>query len=305
MRRAGHLSRVVDAASPEPEGGPRRRRRRVAVAVAVLVVVLGAWAALVARSAWVARSEAREAVHALAAARREASLDPDGPATARLRRALAHVEEARSELDRPWMTPLRILPVAGRQIDAAESLSESASLLLDTAITGIEELGGGFERRLADGPQRVDLLRRTGRVADAARARLAAVDLGPSGGLIRPLADARHDFDVELARIRSMLDTAATLAPALADVFEGPRHYLVLAANNAEMRAGSGMFLMAGELVTGNGSIGLTAMRPTSDLTLAEGVAVNPEVDALWSWLGTGREWRNLGATPRFDVTAE
>ena len=85
----------------------------------------------------------------------------------------------------------------------------------------------------------------------------------------------------------------------------GPSRYLVLAANNAEMRAGSGMFLQAGELTANGGQLELSDMHPTARMVLdTPGTTLDPDVAALWDWMDPAREWRSLNATPRFDESA-
>jgi hypothetical protein len=74
--------------------------------------------------------------------------------------------------------------------------------------------------------------------------------------------------------------------------------------NNAEMRAGSGMFLTAGPLTIADGRVEVGTLEPTGDLLLAESVPVDRDLADRWGWLEPGREWRNLGVSPRFDVTA-
>jgi hypothetical protein len=81
---------------------------------------------------------------------------------------------------------------------------------------------------------------------------------------------------------------------------------LVLMANNAEMRDGSGTFLSAATLDTAGGSLHLGAIHSTADLAVP-GAGVQPfvgDMAARWGWLLPNREWRNLGLTPRFDTTA-
>src|SRR5439155_10126956 len=97
---------------------------------------------------------------------------------------------------------------------------------------------------------------------------------------------------------------ATATATALADLLRGPRHYLLLAANNAEMRAGSGTFLSAGSLDFTDGQIHLGEMTPTAELPPADGVPITGDSNALWGWTQPTREWRNLGMSPRFDQTA-
>ena len=49
----------------------------------------------------------------------------------------------------------------------------------------------------------------------------------------------------------------------MAGILQGPERYLVLMGNNAEMRAGSGMFLELGLLTTSDGELHLSDVMPT------------------------------------------
>ena len=61
------------------------------------------------------------------------------------------------------------------------------------------------------------------------------------------------------ARVR--LTKAAAVSSVVATILQGPQTYLVLAANNAEMRAGSGAFLDVGVATTSDGSVNLQWLR--------------------------------------------
>jgi hypothetical protein len=155
------------------------------------------------------------------------------------------------------------------------------------------------------GPQRVALVRRLGALAGDTERALRGLDLGPDRGLVGRLAHARVRFDGELRRARNGLTRAEAASAAMAALLDGPRRTLVLAANNAEMRAGSGMFLSAGVLETVNGRLKLSAFHPTGDRTLPpDAVPLTGDMAARWGWLHPNQEWRNLGASPRFDTTA-
>lgn len=143
--------------------------------------------------------------------------------------------------------------------------------------------------------------------ADKAHRRLLVLDLGPDEGLVGPLADARADFAERLERTTRDLDRARSGLRQFGALLAGKARYLLLAANNAEMRAGSGMFLSAGELFIDNGRLGVTEMRSVTDIDLLDPgeIAVDPELQATWGWAQPGRDLRDIGVTPRFDVSAE
>jgi hypothetical protein len=84
---------------------------------------------------------------------------------------------------------------------------------------------------------------------------------------------------------------------------QGPQQYLVLMANNAEMRAGSGMFLEAGVLSSNGGSLQLGDLVLTGNIPLTPGeVTASAQLERNWGFLKPGVDWRNLGLTPQFDV---
>src|SRR5437588_121522 len=84
--------------------------------------------------------------------------------------------------------------------------------------------------------------------ADASRASLAGLDTGPSSGLVGTLARRHVQLVTDLAKAQDGLTRSSAATKAAAALLVGPRHYLVMAANNAEMRAGSGIYLQAGIL---------------------------------------------------------
>src|SRR6266851_4771702 len=125
---------------------------------------------------------------------------------------------------------------------------------------------------------------------DEARRQLAPEDL-KSGAALPALRRA------------GAADRAAGATSAMADLLSG-RRYLVLAANNAEMRAGSGMFLSVGVLESSAGAFHLGPVRPSADFDLpGDGVALGGTLAERWGWLHPNREWRNLGLSPQFDET--
>jgi hypothetical protein len=86
---------------------------------------------------------------------------------------------------------------------------------------------------------------------------------------------------------------------------QGPSKYLVLAANNAEARAGSGMLLSAGVLDLQNGQFDLGPMTDTGLLQVPAGaVPVTGDLNARWGWTDPSQEWRNLAMSPRFPPNA-
>ena len=227
--------------------------------------------------------------------------------------ALAPIEQAQGDFARAhdrtgsWLlAPLRVLPVVGRQIRSIDALAGSAAEVTGVGVETMKSSRAAIDAQQPGGPGRVALVERLGGIAAASNARLAKVDLGPGDALFGPLADARNDFAEELARLDTALADLGAASDGLAPLLKGPSRYLVFAANNAEMRAGSGMFLSVGVLEMHDGGFSLSDMTSTGDITLPPGaVPVTGDFAARWGWTHPNEEWRNLAMTPRFDASAE
>ncbi|MGI8983772.1 MAG: DUF4012 domain-containing protein [Acidimicrobiales bacterium] len=118
------------------------------------------------------------------------------------------------------------------------------------------------------------------------------------------MADGRIQASEELVALKDSAGRARSAAAGMAELFNGESTLLLLLGNNAEMRAGSGMFLTVATLTISDGRFSVGEIVPTFDFQLPEAVPVEGDLADRWGWLEPGREWRNLGVTPRFDVTA-
>ncbi|HEX2040093.1 MAG TPA: DUF4012 domain-containing protein [Acidimicrobiales bacterium] len=290
-----------------PADGARRGRRRLVLGLVLATVV--AWGIAVGLSLAGAHRDVRSGLDAVRAAQRASSPEDllEGRPLEPLRRGGRAFGRAERRLDSVLLAPLRVLPIAGRQLRSAAALAGAASDVADVGADAVADARRVLRRPHGTGPERVAMLREMARLAGDAERRLRDLDLGPSRALVDPLAERRAEVVERLDRLRSSLRNGRVVATELADLLTGPRRYLVLAANNSEMRAGSGMFLSAGELAFADGSFRLGAFRPTGDLYIQG--EPPPVTDAdhrdRWGWLNPNREWRNLGASPRFDATAE
>lgn len=222
-----------------------------------------------------------------------------------LREARTRFSEARRLVDRPSVFPLRFLPLVGRQLRSFRALAAAGSDVSKISATAVARVDPLLRSGEDDRRDPVLLLRQLADVAGGTERALAGVTFGPRDALVGALGVRRDRLVERVAALRSGLQRGAAGAAAAAGLLGGPRRYLVLAANNAEMRAGSGMFLSAGVLQADAGRLSMSAFRRTEDLFLPEGaVALDGDLAARWDWLKPNQEWRNLGVSPRFDVTA-
>jgi hypothetical protein len=272
----------------------------------VAVVVFDLWFLAVVACAVFAIRDLKYGTQDVQAARAQltpAALVTGEPAVA-LRQAEGRFASAHTKLANPALYPLRFFPVAGRQLRSAIALSGSAEVVARAGAKGVEQAASALDRAPSDGPGRIALLTKLQGIVTTASGELRGLDLGPGNALIGPLADRRRLFLQQLTEARTGLTKADAGVAALHDLLEGPRRYLVLAGNNAEMRAGSGAFLSVGVLESSGGSLHLGEFVPAGDLLVPKpGPAMDPDLAARWGWLEPNREWRNLGVSPRFDAT--
>jgi hypothetical protein len=289
--------------SPLPPRPPRSRRRQLTywgIAALVVLWVLAVGVTLVKgiHDASRAMAEITQAKNNLSAA----DLVSGGPGP-QLQAAGAQFRQAKSELDSPLMAPLDILPVIGRQLRSVQDLAGAAGQVSDIGAIAVTQAKGILDEPHHLGPDRITALRRLARLGQQTHSALVKIDTGPSEALIGPVRSKRDDFLRQLDQAETKLGNASKVASAVAGILQGPEQYLVLMANNAEMRSGSGAFLEAGLLTTSDGSLHLSDVMPTGNIAVAPGrVPVTGDLEANWGWLLPGVDWRNLGLTPQFDV---
>ncbi len=269
---------------------------------------------------WIARSNIDSALDSLTEARAVAVSDLDGFVQAattagddleeeavsdRLRAAASDFSDARAAVRHPALRSLGVVPVLGRQLRSVDALASSASTATNAGAEAFGDLSALLSEDL-DGPERRVSV--TAEVTDRLKqlqSDLEALDLGPANALVSPPGSARDRFATEYNSVLAALATAVDAAEGSLDFLDGPSRYLLLAANNGEMRAGSGMFLQVGVLEVEDGRFHVDDLVPARELFLPESeVAMDPDVAGLWGWLRPNQEWRNVNLTPRFDVSA-
>ena len=274
----------------------------------MVVVALAVWLVVVGLMLWWARNDATEGLSLVEEARAQSSVGEleQGRAVEPLRRAEASFRSASRLLSSPALAPLRVLPVAGRQLRSGRKLTAAAAEVAGVGVDAVGDARSALSRPHRSGPERIVLLQELARITGQAEARLARVDPGPGRALVGPLASKRQELVDRLDEARRSVNDGHDVLQGLVSMLSGSR-YLVLAANNSEMRAGSGMFLSAGQLETANGELSLGEFRTLTDLVVPPAAAPpiqDADLAARWGWLAPNREWRNLATTPRFPASA-
>ncbi|HVA02320.1 MAG TPA: DUF4012 domain-containing protein [Acidimicrobiales bacterium] len=224
-------------------------------------------------------------------------------ATGPLHAAVKEFNSAYGFLHSPLVAPLDIVPVIGRQLRSVQDLSSASGQVATIGADAIDQAHSVLESSHSSGTDRVEELRALAQLATKTDKALGRIDTGPAHALVSPLASKHDTFVRDLTDVRTRLQHAAGVAGTMADILQGPQTYLLLMANNAEMRAGSGDFLEVGALAARDGHLELSNVNQTVNIPVAPGkVTVTGDLEARWGWIKPGQDWRNLGFTPQFDV---
>jgi Protein of unknown function (DUF4012) len=130
-------------------------------------------------------------------------------------------------------------------------------------------------------------------------------DLGPASGLLVPLSNSRADLARQLLKLRKPLDRTNVAIPGLRHMIVGPTKLLVVAANNAQMAAGSGLPLAVTTADIVDGHITVGTFESTGVPRVPEGaVQLTPELQQLWAFATPQDNMIRAIVTPRFDVSA-
>ena len=280
------------------------RRRKVLLGLAVLAAI---WAAGSAYLLLSARSDLHAGAIILRRVRARATISAvvDPVNRADLARAEADFRRGSSQLDSAWLDPLEIVPIASRHLAASRQLGHASRAGATAATRALVDIDRLVLRPHSTGPERVSLLHALAAVAARTDQDLARIRVGSSRSLLGSLGRAVDEMAAQRDAARRGAQRMEVVSTALAHVLDGPQPYLLLGANNAEMRDGSGMFLSAATLGFDHGTLHLGEVHPAADIVLPGGrVPVTGQLTANWSWLDPGRDLRNLGLTPDFPQSA-
>ena len=294
-------------------GGPYdrnvRSRRKTFWLVGTLVAV--AWVAMSVVKLLDARKHAQAGLTRLEQARDQLKSKDllEGRGESVLGEANAEFERAHDSSSSWLLQPFRLVPFVSQQIGSVDSLAAGAAEITKIGGDALRDVRSEFDRvDRPQGKQRVTMLRRMSKIAKATNVDLAAVSLGPNRYLLPPLRDAHEKFDDNLGDLRGTVSGLVEASAGLVDFMRGPRRYLVIAANNTEMRVGVGAFLSLGELVVRDGKFELGEMLPAKVLEPPAG-SVDPgrydaDFEARFGAYKPTDDFRELAQTARFDVLA-
>lgn len=290
-----------------PTSSSRRGRTRVSrFWVLGVLGALGVWALFAAFSLADAKRHADRGLDELRDAQSDLSASDllRGEGRSRFVAAQQEFRRAQGKASSPVVAPLKWLPFVGRQVRSVERMTVAADETLGVAIRALDAANEAIDNTDPRGPARVTLALRIGAIASDASSDLEAIDLGPDQHLFGALQRARDRFGTEFDDLSEAVADLAAAGSGLGDFFAGPSRYLVLAANNSEMRMGSGAFLSAGVLSVRNGKFEISEMKPTAELQVPPGAVPITDEDfaARWGFAGPTEDFRELATSSRFDV---
>lgn len=287
-------------------------RRRWAV---LAVALLAAWGMASAITLWhgardlegargaLTRAEQALRVSHLSAARHELSVGGDAAA------------RGAAALGRPWLAPLRLLPMAGDNIDAARvlataarDLSVSGGAVLDVASEIVHAKDQGASR----GQVPLDHLERLTQPLAALQSTMedtvARTDDLSCEGLLRPVRRACQRFTEIAEPAVGHVRSAAAMARAAPSMLgrDRPRRYLVFAASYSELRGSMGLLGSWALMTADDGRLDVGPFRETADLPVTEAGVTGPSEDFArrYARYGVLQDWRNANMSPSFPDTA-
>ena len=300
---------------------PRRSRRVVIVRVVLALVV-----ALVVYLGYLAVSSliiAREAKGALAAARQAQSALAGGDIrhldTSRLGQALDALSDGIHGIHRQTSSPgwgaLEYVPVVGKDVRAVRQAVAAADDVADNGLPQVRNalkavhvadfgLHGGTVSLpgLADAATPLSLAAPVFQRADAQMEDIAPGSLGPVTQGLDQAKDVMSAADSAVGALSRL----AFAAPTMLDLSGGSsRTYLVLAENNAELRATGGLPGSWGVVTVSGGTLSLQGFEPETSLPILDSPALplTPEETNLFSDR-MGRYPHDVNLTPDFPRAA-
>lgn len=236
---------------------------RIFVALCIIVLLL------IVSAVYVAATSASD----LIAARRALEGDVAELDLGEIEDARDRLDSASDRLDGTIASIIGIVPVLGQNLGALEAVADGAGPVLDAA-TDLKATADDIQEQdlVQDGRVQLDLIERISaplaEQADALAGMNDRLSDARSGWLLPPIHEQLGDLSEragELASTASKAEAAASLAPDMLGG-DGPRTYLAVLINNAELRGAGGILSGVGTLTMNGGRIRLGDFSPYGDL---------------------------------------
>ena len=301
----------------------RRHKRRtfpvarvIGIVLVLLIVAAGVSAGLLARGALALRSQARELTSDASTLGDQLKTNDVEAARATASRMAQTASDMHAETSMPWWFLGSLVPVVGQDVASVRTLSAAADTLAGQALVPLVDalathpLAGVIDPEtnaidVAAVTELCGVLAQSAPEVHEAAAAVAALPPAQIEQVAGPLASAQG----LVAQFDGLVEGAAAIADRLPYLLgaDGPRTYLIIAQNNAEIRATGGFAGAWGTLTITNGQLSLGDFRslkaadwPTED----KRPAITEEERALFGdAIATASD--NANMTPDFPRAAE
>ncbi len=309
---------VTDVGSRHRRTPTRRRPRRANArrlllgGLAVVVVALAAVGVWMARDAVRARDELVQASDLVGALKGELAAGDTAAARTTMTALQQHARQAHADLDGPQWSVASRVPFLGPNVAAARTVAAVVDELSTGALPGLVATTAALDE--ITGPEGVDLrpVLAAGPAITAADARVAAAQqrlttIDPAD-LDSRIAAPVERLRAALADVRGTTAAAATAMTVLPGLLgaDGPRRYLLLVQNNAEVRATGGLLGFVATLDADEGKVELTGSRAGSSMPVLERapIPLTPEEKEVFG-PQLGQYFGDANFTPDFPRTAQ
>jgi hypothetical protein len=300
-------------AEGRPKAPPRRRRLGgILLILALFLVVVVAWVGI---RGYLASRHLQAAV-GLADTVKAQILGDDGAAALTASEELQdEVHSARDLTSDPVWRAVEVVPVVGDDLRAVRQASQVLSTVADDAIVPIAGVASTVS---------VDAFRPVDGAIDLAPLAAAQPTLATADTSLTAQLQAAQDIDTtrSIGRIRGAISQlvevltqasdqvdvvarAVELAPSMMGA-DGPREYLVLFQNNAELRATGGIPGAVALLHVEGGKLSLVQQASSSDFPRADAsvLPLPEETRGLYGDI-TGQYIQDVNLTPQFPLSAQ
>lgn len=292
----------------KPQG--RRNLRWILGAVVLLLLAFVVWVGV---RGFLAKGEL-EAVVPLATALKNQVAEQSNASGKTAAELDEHASNAVALTSDPIYRIAEFVPLAGPNLTAFRELAEVADGLSDDAIGPLTELAATIDVtdfKLVDGALDLQplvdarpVVERAAVAVEAAQAATAEINTDATLGMVRAAKDQLADQLAAIAQPVNVVRAATTLVP---DMFgdSGPREFLLLFQNPAELRASGGNPGALALLRTDAGRIELVQQASATDFSRFDS-PVLPLTDETRGLYGdiTGQYMQNVTLTPDFPLSA-
>jgi len=280
-----------------------------------VVAVLVASTAWIAVRALMAKSDLEASVSLVSTIKTEVAKGDVSAARASSAELAKKAESARSLTSDPVWRAAEAIPWVGGNLTAVRQVSDVVATVADDSITPLAAVAGSINLsafRPVNGAIQLEPLIKaqpTLAAADAVmQAQLTRAEAIDTSGTLGFVSKAVTQLTTSLrsaGQITDAVSRASTLLPSMLG-HNGPRNYLLLFQNNAELRSTGGIPGALALVHVENGAISLTQQASTGDFPKYSSpvLPLSAETTALYQ-SNVGEYIQDVTATPQFPVAAQ